>query len=85
MQKFDRQATEDGPNPASKWGPDRTVADIVDPDNEDNVPIPLAGAGTAPGKTRARGSIKDWSDDDSDDCVLLEVHNPQPKIGRAHF
>ena len=42
------------------------------------MPIPLAIAGTPPGKTRARGSIRDWSDDDSDDCVLLEVLNPPP-------
>ena len=49
----------------------------MEPDNEDHLPIPLAVAGTPAGKTRARSSIKDWSDDNSDD-VLLEVHNPQP-------
>ena len=42
------------------------------------MPIPLAVAGTPPGKTHARGSIRDWSDDDSEDCVLLEVLNPPP-------
>ena len=59
MQRFTRQETEDGPDPSTKWGPDHTIADTVDLDNEDNVPIPLAGAGAAPGKTHARGSMRD--------------------------
>ena len=80
MQTFDRQQIEDGPDPVSKCAPDRTTPDLEDPDNEDHVPIPLAVAGTPPGKPHARRSIKDWSDDDSDDCVLLEVHNPQPPV-----
>ena len=54
------------------------MADLVDPDNEDTLPIPLAGARTAPGKIPARTSIRDWSEDDNDDCELLEVLNPQP-------
>ena len=54
------------------------MADLVDPDNEDTLPIPLAGARKAPGKLPAQKSIRDWSEDDSDDCVLLEVLNPQP-------
>ena len=75
-QIFDRQRIEDGPDPASKCAPDRATYDLEDPDNEDYVPIPLVIASTPPGKTRARGSIRDWPDEDSDDCVLLEVLNP---------
>ena len=52
-QRFPRQATEDGSDPADTWGPDRVEADTVDPDDEDNVPIPVANPGPATGKTRA--------------------------------
>ena len=45
MQLFERQKAEDGPDPSSKWGPDHTEHDLEDPDNEDNVPIPLAKPG----------------------------------------
>ena len=57
MQLFDRQATEDGPDPSSRWGPDRTELDSVDPDNEDTVPIPRAEPG--PSKLSARYSNQD--------------------------
>ena len=42
MQRFPRQATEDRSDSADTWGPDRVEADMVDPDDEDNVPIPVA-------------------------------------------
>ena len=58
MQRFPRQATEDGSDPADTWGPDRVEADMVDPDDEDNVPIPVAVPGPATGKTCA-SSIPD--------------------------
>ena len=78
MQRFTRKLTEDGPDPSTKWGQDTIVTDTEDPDNENYMPIPDAGIGPAPGKTHARDSIKDWSDDDDDDCQVLEVLDPRP-------
>ena len=78
MQLFSRQQTEDGPDLASKCAPDHADLDMEEPDNEDHLPIPLAVPGGPPGKTRDRSSIRDWSDDDCDDCVLLEVLDPSP-------
>ena len=66
MHLFERQQTEDGPDLANSFVPDRTTPDLVDPDNENHLPIPLAVPGGSPGKTRARSSTKDWSDDDSE-------------------
>ena len=78
MQRFARQLTGDGPDPSTKWGQDLVATDTEDLDNEDYMPIPDAGIGPAPGKTRARDSIKDWSDDDDGDCQILEVLDPRP-------
>ena len=78
VQRFLRQASEDGPDTSTKWGQDRTESDTEDPDSEDYMPIPDAGSGPAPGKTPARDSIRDWSDDDDDDCQVLEVLDPRP-------
>ena len=77
MQRFARQAAEDGPDSAANWGADRVHADPEDPDDEDNVPIPAANPGPATGKTRA-SSIRDWSDDEDSDCEILEVYDPRP-------
>ena len=77
MQRFPRQAIEDGSDPADTWGPDRVEADTVDPDDEDNVPIPVVVSGPATGKTRA-SSLRDWSEDEDDDCQILEVFDPLP-------
>ena len=54
MQLFDRQQIEDGPDLANSFVLDRTTPDLVEPDNEDHVPIPLAVPGGSPGKTRAK-------------------------------
>ena len=43
MQRFGRQLKEDGENPSANWGKDRVEADLEDPDNDDNVPIPDVG------------------------------------------
>ena len=51
------------------------MAEVEDPDDEDQLPIPRAGAPT-PGKPRARASIRDWSDDD--DLEMLEVIDARP-------
>ena len=77
MQRFARQATEDGSDPAANWGADRVEADSEYPDDEDNVPIPVAVPGPTTGKTRA-SSLRDWSDDEDDDCQILEVYDPLP-------
>ena len=77
MQRFARQKAEDGSDPAANWGADRVEADSEDLDDEANVPIPAAEPGPATGKTRA-SSIRDWSDDEDDDCQILEVYDPRP-------
>ena len=77
MQRFGRQAKEDGPNPAAHWGKYRIKADSEDPDDEDNVPIPDVGSIPATGKAHV-SSARDWSDDDDDDCQILEVFDPSP-------
>ena len=41
------------------------------------MPIPAAGA-PASGKPQARASIRDWSDDDDDDCQILEALDVRP-------
>ena len=77
IQRFPRQAIEDGSDPSATWGPDRTEADAKDPDDDDNVPIPIAVPDPATGKTRA-SSLRDWSEDEDDDCQILEVHDALP-------
>ena len=77
MQRFARQAAEDGPDLAANWGADRVETDSEDSDDEDNAPIPAADPGPAMGKTRA-SSIRDWSDDEDSDCEILEVYDPRP-------
>ena len=77
IQRFSRQGIEDGSDPSATWGTDRTEADAQDPDDDDNVPIPLAVPSPVTGKTRA-SSLRDWSEDEDDDCQILEV-----QIGRA--
>ena len=41
------------------------------------MPIPDVGSIPATGKTRA-SSLRDWSEDEDDDCRILEVHDPLP-------
>ena len=77
MQRFDRQRTEDGENPSANWGNDRVEVDSEDPDDEDNMPIPDVNSISATGKTRA-SSLRDWSEDEDDDCRVLEVYDPLP-------
>ena len=77
MQRFTRQVSEDGSDPTANWGADRVKANSEHPDDEDNVPIPAAVPGPATGKTRI-SSIRDWSDDEDDDCEILEVYDPRP-------
>src|SRR5664279_4261048 len=64
--------------PQANGGKDREDSDTEDPDSEDYMPIPDAGTGPAPGKTPARDPLRDWPDDDDDDCQILEVYDPLP-------
>ena len=41
------------------------------------MPIPAAVPGSAAGKARA-SSLRDWSEDEDDDCQILEVYDPLP-------
>ena len=41
------------------------------------MPIPDVGSVPATGKARV-SSVRDWSDDDDDDCRILEVLDPLP-------
>ena len=77
MQRFGRQLKEDGQDPSAHWGKDRVEAELEDPDNDDNVPIPDVGSIPVTGKTRA-SSLRDWSEDEDDDCRILEVYDPLP-------
>ena len=43
------------------------------------MPIPVAVPGPATGKTRA-SSLRDWSEDEDDDCQILEVYDPRPFV-----
>ena len=47
--------------------------------SDDNVPIPIAVPDPATGKTRA-SSLRDWSEDEDDDCQILEVHDAPPVV-----
>ena len=51
--------------------------EVEDLDDEDNLPI-LDATASASGKTRAQASIRDWSDDDDNDCQILEPIDAQP-------
>ena len=77
MQRFGGQLAEDEEDPSARWGKDRVDADSEDPDHEDHMPIPDVSSLSATGKTRA-SSIRDWSEDEDDDCQVLEVYDPLP-------
>ena len=71
-------------DPSVHWGEylPAPAAGDEDPDDEDNVPIPDA---RQPGKTRASGkkpiqvsSIRDWSEDDDDECHILDPIDAVP-------
>ena len=79
LQKFVLQLVEDGENPSAKWGAYLPIpaTEVEDPDDEDNIPIPAATT-SASGKPQARASIRDWSDDEDDDCQILEPIDAPP-------
>jgi hypothetical protein len=70
MQRFQRQKRENGQDPSTTWGKDRTDSHTEDPDPE----LALAtGTGPTPGKLPTRDPILDWSDDDA-----VEILDPTP-------
>jgi hypothetical protein len=74
MQKFSFQDME---NSRIKIAADRTVADPEDPDHEDKLPKNTRAASAAGKASSSRHSIQDWSDDDSDEEILM-YYDPTP-------
>ena len=79
-QRFARQLLEDQIHAAGEWHPDLPIPETLpseDPDDEDHLSIPLARA-SAPGKPRAPVPINEWSDDDEDECRIIDVIDATP-------
>ena len=79
LQLFLRQAQEDGDQATKKWTKDRKARpeETEDPDNEDYMPVPRATAPTS-GKPSARVFVQDSSDDEDDDCRILDPIDDVP-------
>jgi hypothetical protein len=60
-----------------KIAADRTVADPEDPDHEDKLPNNTRAASAAGKASSSRHSIQDWSEDDSDEEILM-YYDPMP-------
>jgi hypothetical protein len=74
MQKFSFQDME---NSRIKIVADRTVLDPKDPDHEDKLPKNTRAASVAGKASSSRHSIQDWSEDDSDEEILM-YYDPTP-------
>jgi hypothetical protein len=74
MQKFSFQDME---NSRIKIAVDRTVPDPEDPDHEDKLPKNTHAASAAGKASSSRHSIQDWSEDDSDEEILM-YYDPTP-------
>src|SRR4051812_19467500 len=79
LQMFERQKVEDA---IISFAPDRTEFDITDPEGHNCTPVedvdrkpPLRS-----GKTPASNPIRDWTDDDEDECVFPEVFDFYPLL-----
>ena len=77
-QRFLCQKAEDEAHPPSAWGKDREASDTEDLDSEDYMPIPHVGSGPSSGKAYARDPIPILSDDDDDECQVLEALDIMP-------
>src|SRR3954463_10776728 len=79
LQMFERQKAEDA---IISFAPDRTEFDITDPEGHNCTPVedvdPEAAARS--GKTPPSNPIRDWTDDDEDECVFLEVFDFCPLL-----
>jgi hypothetical protein len=74
MQKFSFQDIE---NSRIKIATDRTVADPEDPDHEEKLPKNTRAASAVGKASSSRHSIQDWSEDDSDEEILM-YYDPTP-------
>jgi hypothetical protein len=74
MQKFNFQDME---NSRIKITADRTVADAEDPYHEDKLPKNTRAASAAGKASSSRHSTQDWSEDDSDEEILM-YYDPMP-------
>jgi hypothetical protein len=64
-------------NSRIKIAADRTVADPEDPDHEDKLPKNTRAASATGKASSSRHSIQDWSEDDSDEEILM-YYDPMP-------
>jgi hypothetical protein len=74
LQKFSFQDIE---NSRIKIAVDRTVPNPEDPYHEDKMPKNTRAASAAGKASSSRHSIQDWSDDDSDEEILI-YYDPIP-------
>jgi hypothetical protein len=74
LQKFSFQDIE---NSRIKIAADRTVPDPEDLDHEDKMPKNTRAASAAGKASSSWHSIQDWSDDDSDEEILM-YYDPMP-------
>ena len=75
---FAHQKIDDGPDRVAKCAPDRTELDSEELDQYNTKATAPTATGRNPGKARERRTIRDWSEDDTDDCIALEVLNVEP-------
>jgi hypothetical protein len=74
VQKFSFQDME---NSRIKIAADRTVVDPEDPDHEDKLPKNTRAASAAGMASSSRHSTQAWSEDDSDEEILI-YYDPTP-------
>src|SRR3954465_14365904 len=76
---FQRQKAEDA---IINFAPDRTEFDITDPEGHNCTPVEDVDPETASrsGKTPSSNPIRDWTDDDEDECAFLEVFDFYPSL-----
>src|SRR3954454_22688118 len=79
LQMFERQKAEDA---IINFAPDRTEFDITDPEGHNCTPVEDVDSVTASrsGKTPSSNPIRDWTDDDEDECVFPEVLDSYPSL-----
>jgi hypothetical protein len=76
MHKFSFQDME---NSRIKIAADRTAADPEDPDHEDKLSKNTRAASAAGKASSSRHSTQAWSDDDSDEEILM-YYDPMPLV-----
>src|SRR3954453_6645703 len=76
---FERQKAEDA---IINFAPDHTEFDSTDPEGHNCTPMEDVDPETAlrSGKTPSSNPIRDWTDDDEDECAFLEVFDFYPSL-----